>query len=238
MVALGENGVKNRGRSRRLRHRRSHRLDRTQGDGRSKHEPGFLDGLGISREDAETMIMQARLKAGWVTEAELAPPPSAEAEPEEARQAAGLRESGRAMLAVAQDNSELDRGATTVAPGTERTCALSREKALKPVAGDDPLRVGTEWVRRCPTSSANFPAAASGLPRPAVQSRTRLIATSSLGGFKREVRIARDLCGADRAPGRTCPRLTRWQSRGKPARRGCRFFQRLKRRSAGTISWH
>ena len=34
------------------------------------------------------------------------------------------------MLAIAQDN-ELDRGATSVAPGTERTCALTRE--LKPV---------------------------------------------------------------------------------------------------------
>jgi hypothetical protein len=33
------------------------------------------------------MIMQARLKAGWVTEAELAPPPAAEAEPVEATQA-------------------------------------------------------------------------------------------------------------------------------------------------------
>jgi hypothetical protein len=32
------------------------------------------------------MIMQARLKAGWVTEAELAPPPAAEAAPEEAAQ--------------------------------------------------------------------------------------------------------------------------------------------------------
>ena len=36
-----------------------------------------------------------------------------------------------AMLAVAQD-SELDCGATSVAPGTERTCALSRE--LKPAS--------------------------------------------------------------------------------------------------------
>jgi len=35
------------------------------------------------------------------------------------------------MLAIAQDN-ELDRGATSVAPGTERTCALTRE--LKPVS--------------------------------------------------------------------------------------------------------
>src|ERR1035437_380215 len=49
-------------------------------DGESKHEPGFLDGLDVSREVAEAMIMQARLKAGWGTEAELAPPPPPEAE--------------------------------------------------------------------------------------------------------------------------------------------------------------
>jgi len=48
-------------------------------DGESKREPGFFEGLNVSREDAETLIMQARLKAGWVTEEELAPPP-AEAE--------------------------------------------------------------------------------------------------------------------------------------------------------------
>jgi N utilization substance protein A len=43
-------------------------------DGESKREPGFLDGIEISREDAETMIMQARVKAGWITEADLAQP--------------------------------------------------------------------------------------------------------------------------------------------------------------------
>ena len=53
-------------------------------DGEAKHEPGFLDGLDVSREDAEAMIMQARLKAGWVTEADLAPPAPAEAVPAEA----------------------------------------------------------------------------------------------------------------------------------------------------------
>jgi N utilization substance protein A len=51
-------------------------------DGESKREPGILDGHDISREEAEAMIMQARLKAGWVTEADLAPP--AEAAPAEA----------------------------------------------------------------------------------------------------------------------------------------------------------
>src|ERR1700759_3822364 len=34
-------------------------------DGESKHEPGFFEGMEISREDAEALIMQARLKAGW-----------------------------------------------------------------------------------------------------------------------------------------------------------------------------
>ncbi|MCW5695081.1 MAG: transcription termination/antitermination protein NusA, partial [Pseudolabrys sp.] len=48
-------------------------------DGESKREPGFLDGLGVDRDEAEGIIMQARLKAGWITEAELAPPPAEEA---------------------------------------------------------------------------------------------------------------------------------------------------------------
>jgi N utilization substance protein A len=53
-------------------------------DGETKHEPGFLEALDVSREDAEQLIMQARLKAGWVTEAELAPPPAEAAEAESA----------------------------------------------------------------------------------------------------------------------------------------------------------
>ncbi|HWL31008.1 MAG TPA: transcription termination factor NusA [Xanthobacteraceae bacterium] len=45
-------------------------------DGETKREPGILDDM--SREEAEAMIMQARLKAGWITEADLAPPEAAE----------------------------------------------------------------------------------------------------------------------------------------------------------------
>jgi N utilization substance protein A len=52
-------------------------------DGESKREPGILDGFEMTREDAEAIIMQARLKAGWVSEADLAPPPAAEAAPAE-----------------------------------------------------------------------------------------------------------------------------------------------------------
>jgi transcription termination/antitermination protein NusA len=75
MVAFGENGVKT------IEDLAGCATDDLTGwterkDGESKHEPGYLEGFGISREDAESMIMQARLKAGWVTEAELAPPPA------------------------------------------------------------------------------------------------------------------------------------------------------------------
>jgi N utilization substance protein A len=48
---------------------------------------GILDGIDISRDDAEAMIMQARLKAGWITEADLAKP-SEEAEASEDQPAA------------------------------------------------------------------------------------------------------------------------------------------------------
>ncbi len=58
-------------------------------DGETTHHAGFLDGIEISRDEAEAMIMQARLKAGWVTEADLAPPPAAEEAPAEAAPAQG-----------------------------------------------------------------------------------------------------------------------------------------------------
>ncbi len=49
-------------------------------DGENVRQAGILDGFELSREEAEAIIMQARLKAGWVTEADLAPPPAVEAE--------------------------------------------------------------------------------------------------------------------------------------------------------------
>jgi N utilization substance protein A len=52
-------------------------------DGEAKHIPGYLDGHDVSREEAEALIMQARLKAGWITEAELNPP-AEQGEPAEA----------------------------------------------------------------------------------------------------------------------------------------------------------
>ena len=51
-------------------------------DGESTRHPGILDGFELSREETEAMIMQARLKAGWITEADLAPPADAPADAE------------------------------------------------------------------------------------------------------------------------------------------------------------
>jgi N utilization substance protein A len=56
-------------------------------DGESVREAGILDGFDISREEAESLVMQARLKAGWVDEAALAPPAPAEEAPQPEAQA-------------------------------------------------------------------------------------------------------------------------------------------------------
>jgi len=97
MVALGENDVKT--------------VDDLAGcatddlvgwfervDGESKRFPGFLDGFELTREDAEAMIMAARIKAGWVTEEELA----AAAAAAEAEAAEASAESGEAPAGGAE----------------------------------------------------------------------------------------------------------------------------------------
>ena len=48
-------------------------------EGETTRFPGYLDGLNVSRVDAEQMVMSARIRVGWVTEEELA---AAAAEPE------------------------------------------------------------------------------------------------------------------------------------------------------------
>ena len=41
-------------------------------EGESTFHPGALDGFGLTRAEAEAMIMDARIRAGWITEADLA----------------------------------------------------------------------------------------------------------------------------------------------------------------------
>jgi transcription termination/antitermination protein NusA len=93
MVVLGENGIKT------MEDLAGCATDDLAGwterkDGETTRHAGFLDGFEFSREECETIIMQARLKAGWITEAELAalhaasPDDEAEVETEAADSAA------------------------------------------------------------------------------------------------------------------------------------------------------
>jgi N utilization substance protein A len=54
-------------------------------EGETVRHPGILDGFELSREEAESIIMQARLKAGWITEADLTPAAEQAAESAEAQ---------------------------------------------------------------------------------------------------------------------------------------------------------
>ena len=56
--------------------------ERKEGSEPTKHA-GYFDGIEVSREDAEAMIMQARLIAGWITEADLAKPAEADSAEEQ-----------------------------------------------------------------------------------------------------------------------------------------------------------
>jgi len=93
------------------------------------------------------------------------------------------------MLASAQDN-ELDRGTTSVAPGAERTCALTRQ--LKPV--EDMVRFvlgpGAETV---PDVKRKLPGRGIWITgtRAAIEEAVKRNVFAR--GFKRELRVARDL---------------------------------------------
>jgi N utilization substance protein A len=49
-------------------------------DGEAIKHAGILDGFDLSRDETEAMIMQARVKAGWIKQEDLAPLAAAEAE--------------------------------------------------------------------------------------------------------------------------------------------------------------
>ncbi|MBO0753358.1 MAG: transcription termination/antitermination protein NusA, partial [Bradyrhizobiaceae bacterium] len=71
MVALGENDIKT------VEDLAGCATDDLAGwserkDGETIRNPGFLEGFDLTREECEALIMQARLKAGWITEAEFA----------------------------------------------------------------------------------------------------------------------------------------------------------------------
>ena len=87
MVALGENGIKT------IDDLAGCATDDLAGwterkDGETTRNPGILDGFDLTREECEAIIMQARVKAGWITEADLAAQQAPPAAPEEAEAAA------------------------------------------------------------------------------------------------------------------------------------------------------
>jgi predicted RNA-binding protein YlxR (DUF448 family) len=93
------------------------------------------------------------------------------------------------MLAVAQD-SDLDRGATSVAPGTERTCALTRE--LKPA--DDMVRfVVGPAAEAVPDVKRKLPGRGIWITATRASIEEAVKRNVFARGFKRDVRVARDL---------------------------------------------
>jgi len=96
------------------------------------------------------------------------------------------------MLAVTQDN-ELDRGTTSVAPGTERHCALTRE--LKPVSDMIRFVLGPAGevvpdVKRKLPGRGIWITGGRGALEEAVKRNV------FARGFKRDVRVASDLAAA------------------------------------------
>ncbi len=78
MVAFGENGIKT------VEDLAGCATDDLAGwterkDGEVVRNAGALDGFEVSREECEALVMQARVKAGWITEADLAPRATEEA---------------------------------------------------------------------------------------------------------------------------------------------------------------
>ena len=82
MVAFGENGIKT------VEDLAGCATDELTGwserkDNETVRYPGALEGFETTREEAENMIMQARVKAGWISEADLPQPAEQEAEEDE-----------------------------------------------------------------------------------------------------------------------------------------------------------
>jgi predicted RNA-binding protein YlxR (DUF448 family) len=93
------------------------------------------------------------------------------------------------MLAVAQDN-ELDHGATSVAPWTERTCALTRE--LKPAAEMVRFVVGPGG-EAVPDVKRKLPGRGIWVTATRAAIEDAIKRNVFVRGFKRDVRVAHDL---------------------------------------------
>ena len=93
------------------------------------------------------------------------------------------------MLAVAQDN-ELDHGATSVAPGTERTCALTRELKLAAEMVRFVVGPGGEAV---PDVKRKLPGRGIWVTATRAAIEDAIKRNVFVRGFKQDVRVAHDL---------------------------------------------
>ena len=79
-------------------------------DGERVREPGILDGFDLNPEQAETMIMRARVAAGWITEEDLAPEVEDDGEaPEEGEAEAAADEAELGDLDLTDLEAEAER---------------------------------------------------------------------------------------------------------------------------------
>ena len=145
MVALGENGIKT------VEDFAGCAADDLVGwterkDGETKRIRARSTSLGMSRAEAETMIMQARVKAGWITEAISSRRP---------KKAAAER--SRAVREV-KPHRHRDRE-RPLDETNERTCVVTR--ASRPRGELIRFVVGPDG-RSCPISKRSCRAAASG----------------------------------------------------------------------------
>ncbi|MGZ3519338.1 MAG: DUF448 domain-containing protein, partial [Vulcanimicrobiaceae bacterium] len=93
------------------------------------------------------------------------------------------------MLAIAQD-SELEHGTTSVAPGTKRTCALTRE--LKPAAEMIRFVVGPGG-EAVPDVKRKLPGRGIWVTATRAAIEDAVKRNVFARGFKRDVRVAHDL---------------------------------------------
>jgi len=94
------------------------------------------------------------------------------------------------MLAIVQEDNELDRGAPSVAPGTQRTCALTRD--IKPVAELMRFVVGPAG-EAVPDVKRKLPGRGLWVTATRTALEEAIKRNVFARGFKRNVKVAPDL---------------------------------------------
>ena len=137
-------------------------------DGKRVKDEGLLEKFDMSLEEAQTLVMNARVQLGWVDPADLVPPrPRTPARTR--RRRSRPRRTGPEPMTRGGRVKERDE--------PERRCIVTRRDRAE--GGADPLRRRPRTTRSCPTSPGGCPGAACGsAPTPRCSSGRRERATS------------------------------------------------------------